>query len=110
MDEEIYRVERDDYVGFLGQINSSMTDIEEEYLDDKHIIKVRSKKTGLILCARVIMEEEDYYYVYNMPLEEERIPPKQIRRITLKTREAVEQFFNTIGKLQKEKQNDRNIS
>ena len=107
MNEEIYQVERNDYVGFIGQINPKMTDVEEEILEDRHIIKIKSQKTGNILCARIIMEDQqEYYYVYNMPLDEERIPPKKIRQIKLETKEEVQHFFDALSKIMKENQND----
>lgn len=107
MNEEIYQVERNDYAGFIGQINAKMTDIEEEILEDRHIIKIKSQKTGIILCARVIMNDgQEYYYVYNMPLEEERVAPKKIMQVKLETQEEVQEFFNALSKVLKEQHHD----
>ena len=104
MDNNIYEVSRDDYAGFLGQLNKSMCDVEQLYEEKSSTITVKSKKTGKILCTRIIYEEEpEQYYVYNMPEKEERVPPKPIQKITLTTQEEVQTFFNALAKLQKRK-------
>lgn len=104
MDKSIYEVERDEYVGFVNQLNKEMMDTEQYYEKDLHIIKVRSKKTGIHLCTRIITDDgPSHYYVFNMPLEEERIEPKPVMKITLDTKEEVQAFFNALNKLQGEK-------
>lgn len=104
MDKSIYEVERDEYVGFVNQLNKEMMDTEQYYEKDLHIIKVRSKKTGTHLCTRIITDDgPSHYYVFNMPLEEERIEPKPVMKITLDTKEEVQAFFNALNKLQGEK-------
>lgn len=104
MDKSIYEVERDEYVGFVNQLNKEMMDTEQYYEKDLHIIKVRSKKTGIHLCTRIITDDgPSHYYVFNMPLEEERIEPKPVMKITLDTKEEVQAFFDALNKLQGEK-------
>ena len=104
MDKSIYEVERDEYVGFVNQLNKEMMDTEQYYERDLHIIKVRSKKTGIHLCTRIITDDgPSHYYVFNMPLEEERIEPKPVMKITLDTKEEVQAFFNALNKLQGER-------
>ena len=111
MDNSIYEVERDEYVGFVGQLNKTMMDVEQFFEEDLTIIKIRSKNTGIHLCTRVISSEgEEHYFVFNMPADDERVAPKPVRKITLETQEEVQEFFNALGKLQMEaKKNDGNI-
>jgi len=110
---EIYEVERDDYVGFIGQLNKEMMDLEEYSYQDCYFIKIKSKKTGKHLCTRIIdlETEEEKYYVFEMPDEDERIKPKGILKVELKTKEEVQAFFDAINKLQQEAhKNDGTIS
>lgn len=111
MDNNIYEVERDDYAGFIGQLNKQMMDVEQFYEDTLTIMKIKSKKTGKHLCTRVITEEgEEHYYVFNMPDDDERIAPKPVMKITLNDKEEVQAFFDAINKLQLEAKKDaRNI-
>lgn len=107
MDNSIYEVERDDYAGFIGQLNKTMMDIEQYYEEDLTIVKIKSKKTGTHLCTRIIPKGgEEHYYIFNMPLDEERIQPKPIMKISLDTREEVQTFFDAINKLQLEAKKD----
>ncbi len=104
---DIYEVERNDYVGFIGQLNKTMMDVEQSYYDNYTSILIRSKSTNKALCERIIYEDGDEkYYVYNMPQDEERIVPKAIRQITLETQEEVQAFFDALNKIQKEKKDD----
>lgn len=103
MDNSIYEVERDEYVGFIGQLNKSMMDVEQEYAADLTLIKIRSKTTDEILCTRIIADDgEEHYFVFKMPLDEERIAPKPVMKITLDTKEEVQAFFDVINKLELE--------
>ncbi len=112
MDNSIYEVERDDYVGFLGQLNKEMMDVEQYYENNMTIIKIKSKNTGTHLCTRIIPEEgSEHYYVFNMPADNERVEPKPVMKITLNTKEEVQAFVNAINKLQLEaKKNAGDIS
>ena len=103
MDNSIYEVERDEYAGFIGQLNKQMMDVEQFYEDKLTFMKIKSKKTGKHLCTRIITEDgEEYYYVFNMPDDEERIAPKPVMKITLDNKEDVQSFFNALNKLQLE--------
>ena len=107
MDNSIYEVERDDYVGFIGQLNKEMMDVEQIYKDNSNILSIYSKTTGKHLCSRIISEDgTEKYYVINMPEENERIAPKPIRQIKLETQEEVQAFFDALNKIQKEKKDD----
>lgn len=103
MDNEIYEVSRDEYAGFLGQINQKSLDTEVQALDDCIVIKVFSKTSGEHLCTRIIPEEsEEHYYVFNMPPDEDRVPPPRIAKITLEDRTEVEKFLQILSRLSKE--------
>ena len=111
MDNSIYEVERDDYVGFIGQLNKEKCDVEKFYEEDLTILKIKSKATGTHLCTRIIPQSGDeHYYVFNMPADDERIAPKPVMKIRLDTKEEVQTFFNAINKLQLEaKENARTV-
>ena len=107
MDNSIYEVTRDEYAGFIGQLNKQKCEMEHYLQDNVTFIKIKSKTTGTHLCTRVIPEnDEEHYYVFNMPLPEERIPPKPVRQIKLETKEEVQAFFDALSKIQKEKSHD----
>ena len=104
MDNSIYEVERDDYVGFLRQLNKEKTDMEVHEYPGGHIIKLRSQKTGKHLTSRIIDDEknEEHYFIFEMPDDDERIEPKGVMKITLDTKEEVQAFFDALNKLQME--------
>lgn len=108
MNNDIYEVERDDYVAFLGQLKKDCADLEKYATEHETFLKLRSKKTGKHLTTRIISDEgTEHYYIFNYPDSDERSEPKPVRQITLETREEVQHFFQALGKLQKgEKPND----
>lgn len=100
--DDIYEVSRDEYVGFIGQINKNMMDVEQYYEEDSTIVKIKSKTTGIYLCSRIIPKDDiERYYVFNMPLDEERVPPKPVCKIQLDGKEEVQTFFNALASLQR---------
>ena len=102
MDNSIYEVSRDEYAGFISQIKPESRDIEVEHIEDCTIIKVRSKKTNKHLSSRIICEDgEEGYYIFEMPDNDERCAPKPVTKITLLTKESVQDFFNVLGETQK---------
>ena len=104
MDNSIYEVERDEYAGFIGQLNKEMMDVEQFYEKDCSIMKIKSKQTGIHLCTRIIPDEgEEHYYIFNMPTDDERVAPKPVLKVTLNTKEEVQHFFDALSKLQGEK-------
>lgn len=110
MDNSIYEVERDDYAGFLGQLNKQMMDVEQYYEEDMTIMKIKSKNTGTHLCTRIIPQNgEEHYFIFNMPADNERVEPKPVMKITLDNKEDVQAFFNALNKMQQEKHNERDI-
>ena len=107
MDNSIYEVTRDEYAGFIGQLNKEKCDVEQFYENNMTIIKIKSKTTNTHFCTRIIPEDgEEHYYVFNMPADDERVAPKPVMKVTLDTKEEVQAFFNALNKLQKEKKDD----
>ena len=106
MNNDIYEVTRDDYVGFLWQIKKEAMRVEEENSNDFHFIKTYSVNTGNYLCMRMIPSKDnktdiEHYYIFNMPEDNERQPPKPVRKIVLETKEEVQEFFNILSKINK---------
>ena len=107
MSNDIYEVTRDEYAGFIGQLNKQMCDVEQYFEDGLTIMKIKSKITGIHLCTRIISDNgEEHYYVFNMPINEERIAPKPVMKINLDTKEAVQEFFNVLNRIQQGEIND----
>ena len=93
MDNSIYEVNRDEYAGFISQLNKQKCDVEQFFEDNMTIIKIKSKKNGTHFCTRIIPEDD------------EAVPPKAVMKVTLETKEEVQDFFNALNKLQQEKRN-----
>jgi len=102
-DNSKFEVDRDWYVSFIGQLNKSMMDVEQSYFEDISILKVISKKTGKLLCTRMITNDNnEFYYIFEMPDDDERVEPKPVMKITLDDRKDVQAFFDILNKIQKE--------
>ena len=108
MDNSIYEVEREDYKNFLEQLNTEKMHKEESWLEQVHVVKIISNKTNKHLCSRVSDAEleEEHYYVFNYPDDDERIAPKPVWKIQLDTKEEVQTFIDLMNQIQKEKKND----
>ena len=112
MDNSIYEVSRDEYVGFLRQIKRDALDVKIEQDQNDKVIKTFSKKTGNHFCTRIVPKEgtenegNEQYYVFNMPQSSQRQDPKPVQKIVLETQEEVQAFFNILSKINsgKEKQ------
>lgn len=105
MISDIYEVTRDEYVGFLDQIKPECRDTQiigqGEPYTELNIFSLDGKRH---FATRTINEDgEEKYYVIDMPLDEERKPPKHVRKIILDTKEEVQAFVNILAKIQKEK-------
>ena len=102
--DNIYEVEKDDYITFIGQLNKNLMDVELFHTENYTWVKVISKKTKKLLCTRGINPEceQELYYIYNYPDDDERCEPKAVCKIKLESREEVQAFFDAISKLQKE--------
>jgi len=112
MDNSIYEVEREDYKNFIGQLNKEMMDTEVHIVENCTFTKIKSKKNGKHLSTRISdsEKEEEYYFIFEYPDNDERIAPKPIMKINLDTKEEVQTFFNALNKLQLEaKKNVGNI-
>lgn len=117
---DIYEVTRDDYKYFIDQLNFEYIQITEEILDTQHkAIYLVSKNRNEKLAARIfcILQEDEQeepekekYYIFSMPTDDERKEPTPRIHIDLQTREEVQAFFNILSKLQKEHENEGNLS
>ena len=103
MDNSIYEVSRDEYAGFIGQLNKQMCDVEQFYEQNMTIMKIKSKTTGTHLCTRIIPEDDvEHYYIFNMPADNERVAPKPVMKVSLDSKGEVQAFFDAINKIQLE--------
>jgi len=102
MDDSIYEVTRKEYVGFVNQINPDCRIVENESENGITHSRILSKNTGVILCERVTTEDEEKYYVYEMPQVEERIAPKPILHLELETIDEVQAFVDMLAKIRKD--------
>ena len=114
MDENIYEVEKDEYKGFLAQIDPKKYSAKQEKNDGVYWIKIYSTTTNRMLCAREIYhtderDGEEHYYVFEMPPDEDRIKPRPVMKITLDDPDEVQEFFNIIAKAIKEQENAGNL-
>lgn len=110
--ESIYEVTRTEYMGFVEQIKPECRQIEVVEIDPIHTAtKIFSKNTGKCLCSRITYTAEygdpepEIYYVFEMPEPEERQAPIPKIKITLKSKEEVQKFFDYFAK-NKEKKDD----
>lgn len=110
MDNSIYEVNRDEYVGFVDQIKPDFRLVENfNEVNGYKVMKISGKKSRLHLCSRFIDEEtgEEHYYIFNMPDDDERRSATPKRKIVLESKEEVQAFFDILSKLQKgDKKND----
>ena len=103
MDNSIYEVERDDFKGFIDQLNPKCIDYAVYELGELKSIRIFAKDDhDRLFAEQVIKNGESSYFVYEMPEKCERIEPKPVRKITLETKEEVEHFFKALNKLQQE--------
>ena len=98
MDESIFLVEREDYKSFVERLKIEVMEVKEEELTrSSAATKVFSKKTGKCLCSRVYSKDEDEkYYIFDFPDDDEWGPPIPKRKITLETNEQVQLLFDLI--------------
>lgn len=110
MNENIYEVTRDEYVGFVNQINPKSRVTKQEENEGVKWLKTFSKGSHRLLCAREIFPDEtEHYYVFEMPLDSERIAAKPVRKIVLENKEEVQAFFDILSQLNKEKKDAGDI-
>lgn len=107
MNKDIFEVSRDEYKSFVKTIKNESRQVEEVMLDEWHkAIRIISKKTGKCLTSRVIhlvedekKHEPEKYYIFEMPDDDERLPPIPHIKVELKTKEEVQAFFDGLKKL-----------
>lgn len=105
MEENIYEVSKDEFIGFLGQIRPECIHFEYDGVGSPHAeVKGFSIDNQRHFTTQIMDDDRgDFYYVFDMPLDEERKPPKKVRKITLDTREEVEAFFQLLNNLHGDK-------
>ena len=98
MDESIFLVEREDYKAFVERLTVEAIEVKKEELTrSSAATKVFSKKTGKCLCSRVYSKDDDEkYYIFDFPDDDEWGPPIPKRKITLETNEQVQLLFDLI--------------
>lgn len=108
MENDIFEVTRDEYIGFLSQIKpearETVTETEEKYV----IYKIYSKLNNNHLCTKKVPvgkqnDDIQHYYIYNMPLKEQRQQPTPVHKYTLKTQEQVQEFLKILNQLSQER-------
>lgn len=98
----IYEVERDDYVGYVDQLQHDARSTKEEENEGVKWYKTYSKKYGNLLCVREIYENgEEHYYIIDMPRDDERRAAPQKQKFILETKEEVQAFFDILSKINK---------
>lgn len=108
-ENELFEVERDDYVGFIDQIDPEARYAEQMVEDEYQVIRTYSKKNKKLLCTRYVPIKETaepHFFVFEMPDDDERCVPKAKQKIVLQDREEVQAFFDVLGKWQKEHSHD----
>ena len=103
MYEDIYEVSRDEFKGFIDQIDPAYIDRVDLEYDNYKEVKAVSKdgKRHFASIKQFPDEETVHYYVYDMPQDNERRAAKMIRKITLGSQEDVKAFFEILQKVQK---------
>ena len=98
MNKSIFLVEREDYKAFVERLKSEARVVKEEELTrSSAATKVFSKKTGKCLCSRVYSkDEEEKYYIFDFPDDDEWGQQIPKRKITLETKEQVQLLFDFI--------------
>lgn len=105
MNKEIYQVERDEYAGLVREMKTSCFDMEKEHKDDGTHIKLVSKKTGKLITERIIDDDQnETYFIFDLPDNDERLASRKIRQYHLETKEEVQSFFDILNKIQKGEQ------
>ena len=111
MNDDIYEVDKEDYLGFIQTIKSNCCDEKQEKIDDWHYqISEISKLTHKVLCKKKVtldLKKEyvasERYYIINLPESEESQEPTGKLHIELKTPEELKAFFKIISECSKEK-------
>ena len=96
---DMYKVEYEDYIGFVNQLKKGTFNSKVEEYDTKKRLEIISNKTGKVLAAQeVYSDEESNFFIYEMPDDDERRAAPKVRKIVLKTEEEVKAFFELLNK------------
>lgn len=99
MNDDMYKVEYEDYLGFVNQLKKGIFNSKVEEYDTKKRLEIISNKTGKVLAAQeVYSNEENAFFIYEMPDDDERRAPPKVRKIVLETEEEVKAFFELLNK------------
>lgn len=99
MDNEIFEVSYEEYMGFLNQIKKDAYFTTLTEYEELKVLEVYSKKTNKLLARQTVNpDEEKKFYVIEMPDDDERKEAPHVRQIRLETEEEVKQFFEALMK------------
>lgn len=105
MYNEIFEVNRADYINMVSEIKTSVREIKENEFDaDNYAFEIYSNKTNKLLCARLthpISEKPEQYYIINLPESDERLASIPRVSIVLETKEEVQTFLNKLNEMRK---------
>lgn len=109
MNDDIYEVDREDYLGFLQTLKPNCCNETQEKIDDWHYqIIETSKLTGAVLCKKKVTLDlqkeyvtDERYYIITLPEAEESQKPTGKLHIELKTAEELKAFFKIISECNK---------
>lgn len=109
MNDDIYEVEKEEYLSFCKTLKSSCYIEKQNQIDDWHyeIVEI-SKATNKILCKKIVTLDlkkeyvaDQRYYIINLPEPEESQEPTGKMHIELKTPEELQAFFKIISECSK---------
>lgn len=107
IEDNFYEVSRDEYAGLVREMNTKYFDMHKTYLEDSVVIELVNKHNGHIITKRIIdSDQNETYFIYELPKNHERLPSKKIRQYTLESKEEVQAFFDILNKMQKGEKND----
>lgn len=100
MNENTFEVSRDEFVGFIQQIKRECLYVIPDGGDRETNYYSADGTRHFAKHIHSDEKENDKYYVYEMPFDNERCAPRVIRKYTLETKEEVEAFFEILKKAQ----------
>ena len=109
MNEDIYEVDKEDYLGFLKTLKPDCFIETQNKIDDWHYeIIETSILTKKITCKKKVTLDfnkqyviSEIYYIINLPESEETQEPTGKLHIELKTPEELKAFFKIISECSK---------
>ena len=109
MIDDIYEVEKDEYLSFCQTLNPHSCTETQNQIDDWHYeIIETSNLTNKILCKKMVTLDlkkeyvaDQRYYIINLPEAEESHEPTGKMHIELKTPEEIKAFFKIISECSK---------